>query len=148
MPRKLHKSHKWTPGTKPAIRPHSREKHKLLEAYLGLYVDTLAQNIKVPCLQLTIVDGFAGGNIYTDGITGEICAGSPTIILEAMREAERRENERRKNPFTIVDHYFFIENDRGNFESLELTLKSSGYAKNINNNISYLMRISRVHIDA
>lgn len=130
-----HKSHTWTPGTRPPIRPHSREKHKLLEAYLGLYVDTLTQNINVPCLQLTIVDGFAGGNIYTDRITGEICPGSPTVILEAMREAERRVNERRTNPFTILDHYFFIEKDRGAFESLETTLKSSGYAKNINNNI-------------
>ena len=130
-----HKSHTWKPGTRPAIRPHSREKHKLLEAYLGLYVDTLAQNIKVPCLRLTIVDGFAGGNIYSDRDTGEVCPGSPTVILEALREAERRANERRKNAFTILDDYFFIEKNRGAFQSLEATLKSSGYSNNINNNI-------------
>jgi three-Cys-motif partner protein len=131
-----HQSHLWTPGSKPpTIRAHSVEKHKLLGAYIERYVATLTQNIRVESLPLTLVEGFAGGNIYTDEITGELRPGSPTIILNAMREAERLANEKRNKPFKIIDHYFFIEKETGAFESLQTTLRTSGYAKQIGDNI-------------
>ena len=135
-----HESHLWTPGsTPPTIRAHSVEKHRLLRAYLERYVATLTQNIRVECLPLTLIDGFAGGNIYIDELTGDIRPGSPTIILEAMREAERLANEKRTKPFKLIDHYFFIEKHRGAFEFLESTLRSSGYAKHIEDRIITLI---------
>ena len=107
----MHTSHSWGRTSKPpAIRAHSQEKHKLLDAYLTRYVATLTQNIKIDHLALTVIDGFAGGNIYTDP-TGLECAGSPSIIMNAIRQAERVANEKRTKKFEIRDDYFFIEQE-------------------------------------
>jgi hypothetical protein len=107
----MHTSHSWGRTSKPpTIRAHSQEKHKLLDAYLTRYVATLTQNIKIDHLALTVIDGFAGGNIYTDP-TGLECAGSPSIIMNAIRQAERVANEKRTKKFEIRDDYFFIEQE-------------------------------------
>ncbi len=127
-----HSSHVWgRNGTPPTIRPHSLEKHKLLEAYLPRYVATLTQNIKIDHLALTLVDGFAGGNIYRDEVTGEIRPGSPSIIINAIRDAERLAASKRTKGFTIQDDYFFIERDGDAYRQLELTLRQSGHASAI-----------------
>ena len=96
---------------------------------------TLTQNIKIDHLALTVIDGFAGGNIYTDPTTGRECPGSPSIIMNAIREAERLANEKRTKKFQIRDDYFFIEQDKEAFSSLELTLKLSEHGKRIGNSI-------------
>ena len=131
----MNTSHSWGRTSKPpTIRAHSQEKHKLLDAYLTRYVATLTQNIKIDHLALTVIDGFAGGNIYTDP-TGQECAGSPSIIMNAIRQAERLANEKRTKKFKIRDDYFFIEQDKEAFSSLELTLKLSEHAKRLGNSI-------------
>ncbi len=131
-----HESHLWVPGSAPpAIRAHTLEKHKLLEAYLSRYVATLTQNVKVNRLRLTLVDGFAGGNLYTDMSSSGELPGSPSIIINAIREAERLANEKRKKHFKIIDDYFFIEPDPGAFYHLERTIKASEYAPGVGNNI-------------
>jgi three-Cys-motif partner protein len=130
-----HSSHSWARASKtPTIRAHSQEKHKLLEAYLARYVATLTQNIKIDQLALTVIDGFAGGNVYLDQ-TGRECAGSPSIITNAIREAERVTNEKRTKKFQIRDDYFFIEQDKEAYHSLELTLKLSEHRERIGNSI-------------
>ncbi len=86
-------------------------------------------------LSITLVDGFAGGNIYTDPVTGADRPGSPSIIMGAIREAERRAREKRTKDFEINAHYFFIEKDRGAFSSLERTLKLSGHDEEIGESI-------------
>ena len=124
----MHSSHSWSRASKPpTIRPHSQEKHKLLQAYLTRYVATLTQNVKIDHLALTVIDGFAGGNIYLDP-KGRELPGSPSIIMNAMREAERVANEKRTKKFRIKDDYFFIEQNKEAFCSLELTLKLSEHA--------------------
>jgi three-Cys-motif partner protein len=131
-----HISHSWSDASRPpTIRAHSIEKHRLLEAYLARYVATLTQNVKIDHLSLTLVDGFAGGNVYTDPATGAERPGSPSIIMGAIREAERQAREKRTKDFKIDDHYFFIEKDREAFSSLERTLKSSGHAAQIGESI-------------
>lgn len=135
-----HKAHKWRPGQPPpTIQPHSRAKHRLLEAYLRRYVETLTQNIRVDRLRLTVVDGFAGGNIYTDPSTGGTCRGSPSIVLDALREAEVKANVRRKKPFKLLDHCFFIEKDWGAFDSLKATLAAGQHSKSVDQTI-HLMK--------
>ena len=82
-----HVSHSWTAAaTPPTIRAHSLEKHKLLETYLTRYVATLTQNIKIDRLPLTMIDGYAGGDIYTDSVTGQERPGSPSMIINAIRQ--------------------------------------------------------------
>ena len=131
-----HVSHSWIAAAKPpTIRAHSLEKHKLLEAYLTRYVATLTQNIKIDHLALTVIDGFAGGNIYTDSVTGQERPGSPSIIINAIRQAERLANEKRTKDFKIEDDYFFIEQNKNAYASLELTLKLSEHGPQIGNNI-------------
>jgi three-Cys-motif partner protein len=117
------------------MRAHSLEKHKLLEAYLTRYVATLTQNIKIDHLPLTVIDGYAGGNIYTDGVTGQERPGSPSIIINAIRQAERLANEKRTKQFRIEDDYFFIEQNKNAYCSLELTLKLSEHGPQLGNNI-------------
>ena len=126
-----------TPGAVRTSRrrsAHSREKHRLLEAYLTRYVATLTQNIKIDHLALTVVDGFAGGNVYIDE-TGQELPGSPSIIMRAIREAEFLANEKRTKRFRIKGDYFFIEKEKEAFCSLELTLKLSEHAGRIGNSI-------------
>lgn len=131
-----HFSHSWNAGSRPpTIRAHTAEKHRLLESYLARYVATLTQNVKMDRLSLTLVDGFSGGNVYSDPATGADRPGSPSIIMGAIREAERRAREKRTKDFKIDDHYFFIEKDREAFSSLEYTLKSSGHARAIGETI-------------
>src|SRR6516162_4545353 len=130
-----HSSHSWSRLEKPPkIRAHSREKHRLLEAYLTRYVATLTQNVKMDHLALTVIDGFAGGNIYVDD-TGQKFPGSPSIIMSAIRQAEFAANEKRTKRFRIKDDYFFIEQDKKAYSSLELTLKLSDHARRIGNSV-------------
>jgi three-Cys-motif partner protein len=131
----VHSSHSWDRASKPPkIRAHSRGKHRLLEAYLARYVATLTQNVKIDHLALTVIDGFAGGNVYIDE-TGRELPGSPSIIMNAIREAEFVANEKRTKRFKIKDDYFFIEQDKEAYCSLELTLKLSKNAGRIGNSI-------------
>ena len=85
---------------------------------------------------LTVVDGFAGGNIYIDE-TGQEIPGSPSggRIMNAIREAEFLANEKRTKRFRIKDDYFFIEKEKEAFCSLELTLKLSEHAGRLGNSI-------------
>jgi hypothetical protein len=68
-------------------------------------VATLTQNVKIDHLALTVIDGFAGGNIYLDP-KGRDLPGSPSIIMNAIREAERVANEKRTKKFRVKDDYF------------------------------------------
>jgi three-Cys-motif partner protein len=134
-----HESHSWGRDFKPpVIRAHSAEKHRLLESYLAKYVATLTQNIKIDRLRLTLVDGFAGGNVYTDAVTGSERPGSPSIIIGAIKEAERLANVKRTKQFKILDDYFFIEKDKDAYDSLERTLKSSEHASLVGDTIHLL----------
>ena len=92
------------------------------------------QNIKIDHLALTVVDGFAGGNVYIDEMGQEI-PGSPSIIMSAIRKAEFLASEKRTKGFKIKDDYFFIEKGKEAFCSLELTLKLSEYAGRVGKNI-------------
>lgn len=125
----MHESHSWKRiATPPTIRAHSLEKHKLLGAYLTRYIETLTQNIKIDQLNLTLVDGFAGGNVYLNKSTGERISGSPSIVIKSVRDADIAANQKRKKPFAIFDDYFFIEKDAGAYESLKRSLADSEQA--------------------
>jgi len=113
-------------------------KHRLYEEYLKRYVATVTKNPKMEKLTLTVVDGLAGGNIYTDKETGELRPGSPSIILDSLAAAKREAQERRTKPFTFDDHYIFIESDREHFASLRSTLADSMHSRRVGQEIELL----------
>jgi three-Cys-motif partner protein len=132
----MHASHRWTFGDPPPeIRAHTLAKHRLYQEYLKRYVATVTRNPKIEKLTLTVVDGLAGGNIYTDKDTGELRPGSPSIILDSLAAAKREAEERRTKPFTLDDHYIFIESDVEHFASLIATLADSRHAGRVGHEI-------------
>lgn len=131
------KKYGWCVGSPPPnVDPHSVAKHEMLSAYLRLYVQTLAKNVKRDELKLTLVDGFAGGGIYTRKGSDELWLGSPLRMIQAMTDVSLSEQERREKPFKLDLRYVFIEKDKDNFEFLNRTLRDFGYLPGMASQIS------------
>ena len=83
--------HEWKIGREPpSIRPHSLATHRILRAYLELYVDLLTARPAQETLRLTLVDGFAGGGRYLDsrtyaGPSGQNASSSPLARFASHR---------------------------------------------------------------
>lgn len=119
--------YRWSDRRKaPPIDRHSIAKHQMLSAYLRLYVQTLAKDVKRERLRLTLIDGFAGGGIYT-GMDGDEWKGSPLRMLDAAAEAEKEEQSRRHKNFSLDTRFWFVEDDHDTFHFLKATLQSHGY---------------------
>ncbi len=132
----VHESHRWRIGEPPPpIRAHSLVKHKALGEYLRRYVAALTQDPRVDKLTLTIIDGFAGGNVYTDAKSGDQRPGSPSIILDALKAARTEAQSRRTKPFVLDDYYIFVEKDTEAFHFLRETISTSEHGKRIGDTI-------------
>jgi len=105
----------------PTIDDHSLVKLNILERYLEIYLKFLTKNCFMSNLKLTIIDGFAGGGIYKNNITG-----SPLRIKQAVEKAkkiiqfERESNNCRAVTFDI--DYKFIERNKDTFTFLKQAL--------------------------
>lgn len=131
-----HENHKWDIGTElPKIRPHSLAKHRVIEQYLRRYVEVLTSDLRIPELRLTLVDGFAGGGLYEDELTGDERYGSPLIMLRAMKESARIAQSKRSKDFLLDAEYVFVENSRPTFECLQANLRASEFSKLIDDKI-------------
>ncbi|WP_165073521.1 three-Cys-motif partner protein TcmP [Paludisphaera rhizosphaerae] len=143
------KSHSWKDkNSPPVIRPHSLEKHRLLQTYLFQYVWTLTRRKAQDRLRLTLVDGFAGGNIYRRWGGEDLRTGSPSLMLDTIRDAEVTVNAERTKPFQIVDDYFFIERKKSACESLRRTLADSPNARIAQDRIRVMQGDFSGHADA
>lgn len=80
------KQYNWKDGP-DFIQQHSVAKHRILQAYLAAYFQTLVSSPNREILKLTLVDGFAGGGVYVHQDTREVVKGSPFIFLEASRRS-------------------------------------------------------------
>lgn len=129
------KHYSWKYG--PAeIEQHSIAKHRILEAYLSAYFQTLVgSGQRREEFKLTLVDGFAGGGLYYHSDTGEQVQGSPMILLNAEREAEFRANQNRTKPVRFDVTHFFIEKDKGTYNHLAKVLQEAGYASRFDKSI-------------
>jgi three-Cys-motif partner protein len=131
--------HVWELGSEPPlIRPHSLAKHRVLEQYLRRYVEVLTSNPKVPDFRLTLVDGFSGGGLYRDSITGQERPGSPMLMLRAMQEAAAVAQERRSKEFHLDIEYFFIEKSRSSFDYLKSQLEHSEFRSQLGTQINQI----------
>jgi three-Cys-motif partner protein len=117
------------------IQQHSIAKHRILEAYLAAYFQTLVRFPNQDVLKLTLVDGFAGGGQYLHADSQKIVPGSPLICLAAAKEAEFLLNQGRRKPLKLDVSYFFIEADRHAHMHLEKVLREQGYGSQLGNTI-------------
>lgn len=118
----------------PPLDPHSKVKHQLVRDYLYKYINVLMANVKMPRLRLTLVDGFAGGGLYTEG--NGTAPGSPLIMLQTVREAEAFLNaSRTQTPREVDAQYHFVELNPSGFEHLKYALEGEGYGARVGKDI-------------
>ena len=117
------------------IQQHSIAKHNVLRSYLAAYFQTLVSSPAQEEFRLTIVDAFAGGGLYVHQDTRELVKGSPSIFLNATREAEFRINRDRRSPVKFEVDYFFIDEDRHACTHLDKVLREEGYGDQIGRTI-------------
>ncbi len=121
------KHYDYSNGPSP-IEPHSVAKHRVLQAYLSAYFQTLVSSPNQDEFRLTLVDGFAGGGEYLDPDSKQILPGSPLIMLDAVREATFELNKERRKPVNLDVSYFFIEKKVETANYLKKVLTDRGYA--------------------
>jgi three-Cys-motif partner protein len=131
--------HRWKIGSPPPlIRPHSLAKHRVLEEYLGRYVEVLTSNPTMPNFRLTLVDGFSGGGLYLDSRTREEQLGSPMLMLRAMKDAAAKAQGRRKKKFNLDVEYFFVEKSKDALGYLKSCLAKSEFGSKLGESIHQL----------
>lgn len=119
----------------PPLDPHSKVKHQVVTDYLRRYVSVLMANEKIPNLKLTLVDGFSGGGLYTDGADTKY--GSPLLLLKTIEEAEALLNLKRSVVQRKVDAQFhFVEVHKPTCDYLKHALKAEGYSEKIGRSIA------------
>lgn len=140
-------TYSWKDG--PAqIQQHSVAKHEVLREYLVAYFKTLVVAPGQESVRLTLVDGFAGGGLYTHADTLQPVLGSPFVMLEAAREAEATIGLGRQKSLDWRLDYFFVEANRHARALLETTLRSEGYGPRIGKDIRVLKGQFSQHVDS
>nr|VFJ62973.1 MAG: three-Cys-motif partner protein [Candidatus Kentron sp. FW] len=126
------KEYDWHIGEKPPeINLHSLAKHRVYEEYLSHYIRVLNTNPRIPTFSLAIIDGFAGGGVYTDPRDNSLYPGSPLRLVRAAEAAEALVNLERQQggvhtPFTLQAEYFFVEKKKSNHDHLDWYLSQEG----------------------
>ncbi len=115
-------SFKWHPDEPPPqIEPHSKAKLTVLRSYLRAYFDRLNLNPQREEFKLDLVDGFAGGGVFTDG--NATLSGTPIIMLEETAAARERLNEGRVKPLNIDCKFYFVDKERAHTDHLRMALR-------------------------
>lgn len=96
----------------PEIALHSVNKHEILRGYLSRYIRKLTNNRRMAYLNLAVVDGFAGGGIYTRQDNGELHFGSPCLAIDTIRGEEKRLNRGREKPIELRVNYYFVDKEQ------------------------------------
>jgi three-Cys-motif partner protein len=110
----------------PVLETHSRTKHAVFRSYVRRYVEILTSNPRREALDLTLIDGFAGGGEYV--YQGEASPGSPMILLQEVACAQARFDAERTKRFRLNVEYIFVERSKPNWDYLEYTIRASEYA--------------------
>ena len=119
-------SFKWHPDEPPPqIEPHSKAKLTVLRSYLRAYFDRLNVNPHREEFKLDLVDGFAGGGVFTDG--NATLSGTPIIMLEETAAARERLNEGRVKPLNIDCKFYFVDKKRAHTDHLRMALREREY---------------------
>ena len=129
----------WKHGNVPVCKIHSRVKLEILRSYLASYFPTVASNPKIDTVKIHLVDAFSGGGIYRDSQNGELVAGSPIAMLEAVHDAEAKIGKPKKKPFSINANYHFADRCSAATSRLIEVIGDFGFGE--------LMKKSKVTVD-
>ena len=122
-------SFRWHPDEKPPqIEAHSKAKLRVLRRYLRAYFDRLNVNPHREEFKLDLVDGFAGGGLFSDG--NDLVPGSPMVMLEEAEEAKVRLNRRRTKPLAVDCQFYFVDREKAHTDHLRRTLTQHGHVDN------------------
>ena len=120
----------WHPDENPPLlEEHSKAKLDVLRGYLRTYIRRLNNNPSRDKFKLDLVDGFAGGGIYSNN-QGDILSGSPLIMLEEISEAENELNQDRKKPLRFDCKFYFVDKEKAHTDHLRKALTDRGYKAN------------------
>ncbi len=135
MPKKL--GYNWNdPSSPPVLEEHSKVKHDVIRYYLERYISVLCSDPRHDGLRINLIDGFSGGGHYRSEIDSSLVDGSPLLLINTVKNMERKIQLERKKPFRIHDRYYFIEKNKATFESLKTVLSQN----NINTKLpNYLL---------
>ena len=118
---------KWHPDEEPPqIEAHSRAKLRVLRRYLRAYFDRLNVNPHRDEFKLDLVDGFAGGGLFSDG--NDVLPGSPMVMLEEAEAARTRLNRNRIKPLAVDCQFYFVDKKQAHTDHLQRVLAQRGPA--------------------
>lgn len=121
----------WTLGAPPPrLQPHSAAKLSLIKHYLEQYFNTVTSIPQMEQLQISLIDGFCGGGVFEDSNGGNV-SGTPMIMLQSIKDAEKRINQERHKKLTINARYYFIDKSK----------PATDYLKNEIQNTEFLSKI-------
>jgi three-Cys-motif partner protein len=128
------KHYDWKLGNAlPTIGPHSLAKHRILRRYIERYIEIVTATSSQEQLNITFVDGYAGGGRYASG--RETVAGSPLIFLEAVAAAETKLKAARSKGFRINATYIFVDQNPAHIEFLRAEIQSSPFSSELDRSI-------------
>ena len=121
-------------GSIPEIGEHSLAKHRIIQEYVSRYIKILSANPRQTYLNLTIVDGFCGGGLYS--YKNEIVQGSPLILLRAVKATEAEISILRRNDFKINADFFFIDEAPHHCQLLRREIEQSEFKSELDRTIN------------
>lgn len=128
----------WIPGSPPpSLQSHSAAKLKLIERYLAGYFEAVVPNPRSDRLRISLVDGFCGGGAFKSA-DGTIVPGSPVIMIEAVKAAEKRLKKSRRKKLTIDARYYFVDKSRPTIDYLKHELNQIRSGAQFDNSIRCL----------
>ena len=117
---------KWHPDDPPPlIEAHSEAKLRVLRSYLSAYFDRLNKNFAREEFKIDLVDGFSGGGTYRT--TSGTVSGSPLVMLEEVKAAKERLNQRRKKPLQFDCQFYFFDVEKDHTNHLKRVIAEHGY---------------------
>lgn len=135
--RKRDEAFRWQEGSEPPnLEAHSDAKLRLLELYLVRYFETVASDPRLDRLAISFVDGFCGGGQFR--FNGRERPGSPLVMLDAVREAERKLNVGRRKPVAIDARFYFVDKDVDATNFLRNLIRQGPYSTQIGTSIEII----------
>jgi three-Cys-motif partner protein len=128
------KHYNWKIGEPlPILGAHSLAKHEVFSAYTSRYIPILSPMLQKTELNLTIIDGFCGGGAYRVG--DGIVAGSPLLLLRAVRASEVELAAASQNGFRVRADFFFVDQNKHHIDFLQSELSKSEFASEVGRSI-------------
>jgi three-Cys-motif partner protein len=128
------KNYEWKIGKAlPELGAHSLAKHRILEAYITRYLEIVTATAVQEQLNITFVDGYAGGGRYRCGQLD--MPGSPLILLETVAKVEAKLNAERAKGFRINAEFIFIDDKAQHTEFLRAQIETSAFKSELDGSI-------------